>query len=292
MTTLKTEPKKKSDFWVRTGTGLIMGAVVIGSIIGSQYSFAALMAVVMLLSVREFYNITAPTRTTNKATPYYLPLILLLAVALYVSTYFYANGLISGQYLLVVPAMLLLFFMLELFADSKDAFYNISLNVVSLVYLAFPFMLVQFLVLGANGYSWRPMMAVLLLVWANDISAYLVGRQIGKTKLLSRISPGKTIEGSAGGVVGCALIAVGLYYLIPVEGWEIMDWVVIAILTSTFATVGDLIESMLKRNLGIKDSGTLLPGHGGVLDRFDAFFFTVPFVVAYLALRGLLVIGY
>jgi phosphatidate cytidylyltransferase len=291
MTTLKTEPKKKSDFWVRTGTGLIMGAVVIGSIIGSQYSFAALMAVVMLLSVREFYNITAPTRTTNKATPYYLPLILLLGATLYVGAYLYANGFIGGHYLLMVPAMLLLFFVLELFADSKDAFYNISLNVVSLVYLAFPFMLVQFLVLGAYGYSWRPMMAVLLLIWANDISAYLVGRQIGKTKLLSRISPGKTIEGSAGGVVGCALIAVGLYYLMPVEGWEIMDWVVIAILTSTFATVGDLIESMLKRNLGIKDSGTLLPGHGGVLDRFDAFFFTVPFVVAYLAVRGLLVIG-
>jgi phosphatidate cytidylyltransferase len=268
-----------------------MGAVVIGSIIGSQYSFAALMAVVMLLSVREFYNITAPTRTTNKATPYYLPLILLLGATLYVGAYLYANGFIGGHYLLMVPAMLLLFFVLELFADSKDAFYNISLNVVSLVYLAFPFMLVQFLVLGAYGYSWRPMMAVLLLIWANDISAYLVGRQIGKTKLLSRISPGKTIEGSAGGVVGCALIAVGLYYLMPVEGWEIMDWVVIAILTSTFATVGDLIESMLKRNLGIKDSGTLLPGHGGVLDRFDAFFFTVPFVVAYLAVRGLLVIG-
>lgn len=291
MTTAKQEPKKKSDFWVRTATGLTMGAVIIGSIIAHQYSFVVLMAVVMLLSVREFYNITTPMRGPNRVTPYYLPLTLLFAAALYIGAYLFANGVISGHYLLALPAMLLLYFTLELFADSKDAFVSISLNVVTLVYLVFPFMLVQFLVLGTNGYSWRPMMAVLFLIWANDISAYMVGRQIGKTKLLPRISPGKTIEGSAGGVLGCALIAVGLYYLMPVEGWEIMDWVVIAVLTSTFATIGDLVESMLKRNLGIKDSGNLLPGHGGMLDRFDAFYFTVPFVVAYLALRGLLVIG-
>lgn len=268
-----------------------MGAVIIGSIVAHQYSFVVLMAVVMLLSVREFYNITLPMRTPNRVSSLYLPIILLFAAALYAGAYLYANGVISGHYLLVVPALMFLYFTLEVFADSKDAFNNISLNVVSLTYLVFPFMLVQFLVLGTEGYSWRPMMAVLFLIWANDVSAYMVGRQIGKTKLLPRISPGKTIEGSAGGVVGCALIAVGLYYLMPVEGWQIVDWVVIAVLTSTFATIGDLVESMLKRNLGIKDSGTLLPGHGGMLDRFDAFYFTVPFVVAYLALRGLLVIG-
>ncbi len=291
MTTAKQEPKKKSDFWVRTATGLTMGAVIIGSIIASQYSFVVLMAVVMLLSVREFYTITTPMRSPNRVTPFYLPLTFLFAGTLYAGAYLYANGIIDGHYLLALPAMLLLYFTLEIFADSKDAFQNISLNIVTLAYLVFPFMLVQFLVLGTEGYSWRPMMAVLFLIWANDISAYMVGRQIGKTKLLPRISPGKTIEGSAGGVVGCALIAVGLYYLMPVEGWEIMDWVIIAVLTSTFATIGDLVESMLKRNLGIKDSGTLLPGHGGMLDRFDAFYFTVPFVVAYLALRGLLFVG-
>lgn len=291
MTTAKQEPKKKSDLWVRTATGLVFGTVVVGSIIAHQYSFVVLMAVVMLLSVREFFHITLSMRTPNRVTAYYLPLTLLFAGLLYAGAYLFANGFISGQYLLVVPAILFLYFTLEIFADSKDAFQNISLNVVSLAYLVFPFMLVQFLVLGIDGYSWRPMMAVLLLTWANDISAYMVGRQIGKTKLLPRISPGKTIEGSAGGVVGCALVAVGLYYLMPVEGWQIIDWVIIAIITSTFATTGDLVESMLKRNLGIKDSGTLLPGHGGMLDRFDAFYFTVPFVVAYLALRGLLVIG-
>lgn len=291
MTIAKQELKKKSDFWVRTATGLTMGAVIIGSIVAHQYSFVVLMAVVMLLSVREFYNITLPMRSPNRVTAYYLPLTLLFAALLYAGAYLFANGFISGHYLLVVPAMLFLYFTLEIFADSKDAFQNISLNVVSLAYLVFPFMLVQFLVLGTDGYSWKPMMAVLFLIWANDISAYMVGRQIGKTKLLPRISPGKTIEGSAGGVLGCSLIAVGLYYLMPVEGWQIIDWVVIAVLTSTFATIGDLVESMLKRNLGIKDSGTLLPGHGGMLDRFDAFYFTVPFVVAYLALRGLLVIG-
>jgi len=287
MATANPEPKKKSDLGIRTVTGLTFGAVVIACIVLHLYSFAVLMGVVMLLSVREFYNITLPTRTTNRVSAYYLPLLLLVGAMLYGGAFLHAQGYIAGTLVLLVPLLLFVFFVVELFADSKDAFHNIALNLVTLCYLVFPFMLVQYLVLGADGYNWRPMLGVLFLIWANDVFAYLVGRTIGKTKLLPRISPGKTIEGNLGGVVGCVGTAVGFFYLFPVEGWLIWDWMAIAVLTSTFATVGDLVESMLKRNLGIKDSGTLLPGHGGVLDRFDAFYFTVPFVVGYLVLRGL-----
>lgn len=284
----KPEQKKKSDLGIRTVTGLTFGAVVIGCIVFHQYTFAALMGLVMLLSVKEFFTITLPTRKHNRVKSYYLPLLFVVSALMYAGAFLQANAYISGHLVLLVPALFFLFFVLELFADSKDAFHNISLNIVTLCYLVLPFMLVQYLVLGAEGYTWRPMMSVLFLIWANDSCAYLVGRKIGKTKLLPRISPGKTIEGSLGGVAGCAATAIGLYYLLPIEGWLLYDWVAIAILTSIFATVGDLVESMLKRNLNIKDSGTLLPGHGGILDRFDAFYFTIPAVVAYLALRGLL----
>lgn len=289
MATANPEPKKKSDLGIRTVTGLTFGAVVIACIVLHQYSFAALMGVTMLLSVREFYNITLPTRTPNRVTAYYLPLLLSASIVMYVEAFMLAQGYSKGSLLLLMPLLFFVFFVLEVFADSKDAFRNIALNIVTLCYLVFPFMLVQYLVLDASGgYNWRPMLGVLFLIWANDVFAYLVGRKLGKTKLLPRISPGKTIEGSLGGVVGCVLTAVGFFYLFPVEGWLIWDWMAIAIITSIFATLGDLVESMLKRNLGIKDSGTLLPGHGGVLDRFDAFYFTVPFVVGYLVLRGLI----
>lgn len=281
-------PKKKSDLGIRTVTGLTFGAVVIGSIVWHHYSFVALMAIIMLLSIREFYKITLPARDYNRVSKFYLPFTMAAAIFLYVDAFLQANGYWPGTYVFVLPAVFFLCFAFEIFSDSKDAFRNIALNVLSVVYLVFPFMLLQFLVLGPGGYTWRPLLGVMFLIWANDVFAYLVGRKIGKTKLLPRISPGKTIEGSAGGVVGCISVAIGLYYLMPIDGWQLYDWVAIAVLASIFATVGDLVESMLKRNLGIKDSGTILPGHGGILDRFDAFYFTIPFVVAYLALRSLL----
>ncbi|MEO0775984.1 MAG: phosphatidate cytidylyltransferase, partial [Bacteroidota bacterium] len=123
---------------------------------------------------------------------------------------------------------------------------------------------------------------LLLLTWSNDTAAYLVGSRIGKTPLFPRISPKKTWEGSLGGVVITFLIA----FLI--SQWfrehSTKQWLVLAGIVAIFGSTGDLVESMLKRSENIKDSGNLLPGHGGVLDRFDAFIFLLPFATAYLLL--------
>ncbi len=288
----KPEQKKKSDLGIRTATGLTFGSVMVAGIVLHLYTFLALMGIVMLLSLREFYAITAKERGRSKVSNWYLPMALLVATGIYLTAFADSYGYLEAyeigiNFNLLLPAIFLLFFVVELFSESKDAFRNIGHHMLAFVYLVFPFALLIYLTHGAEGYNWRPLLAVILLIWANDSSAYLVGRKLGKTKLMPRISPGKTIEGSLGGVVGCAIAAVLLYYIIPVGGWELYDWVVVAVLASTFATFGDLVESMLKRNLGIKDSGTLLPGHGGIMDRFDAFYFTIPVVVAYLALRGL-----
>ncbi len=275
---------------MRTVTGLLFGGVMVGGIVAHLYSFTLLMAVVMVLSLREFYAITAHQRADSKVARWYLPLIVLASLAVYAAAFAdsYFPAMVDGiRFTLLLPALFFVFFSLELFSQSKDTFRNIGHHITAFAYLVLPFTLLMYLTNTGGEYTWRPVLAIILLIWANDSCAYLVGRQLGKTKLIPRISPGKTIEGNAGGAVGCAAAAIGLYYLIPVPGWQIYDWVVVAILTSIFATVGDLVESMLKRNLGIKDTGTLLPGHGGILDRFDAFYFTVPFVVAYLALRGL-----
>ena len=121
---------------------------------------------------------------------------------------------------------------------------------------------------------------LLLLTWANDTGAYLIGSQIGRTKLFPRISPKKTWEGSLGGV----LVAFMTAYLLSLffKDLVLKDWLILAFLVSIFGSIGDLVESMLKRSLKIKDSGNLLPGHGGMLDRFDAFLFLLPFAAAYL----------
>jgi phosphatidate cytidylyltransferase len=125
-------------------------------------------------------------------------------------------------------------------------------------------------------------MGFFLLLWTSDTGAYLAGRSFGKTKLFERISPKKTWEGSIGGTILSIAVAYGISKLLGFDDVTTFDWMVIAVLVVIFGTFGDLFESLLKRNLHIKDSGTILPGHGGVLDRFDGLFLAIPAVFFYL----------
>jgi len=122
------------------------------------------------------------------------------------------------------------------------------------------------------------------LLWTNDTGAYLSGRSFGKHKLAPKISPGKTIEGFIGGVI----LALVLAYFMPVITGELTEtrWIVIAFIIAVFSNAGDLVESMLKRSCGVKDSGAILPGHGGILDRFDGILLAVPVILAYLLLSN------
>jgi phosphatidate cytidylyltransferase len=126
------------------------------------------------------------------------------------------------------------------------------------------------------------MLGFLLILWLNDTGAYLIGSWIGKHKLFERISPKKTWEGSMGGAFMALLTSWGMALL--VKGIPLWQWISIGLIIVIFGTLGDLVESMLKRSLGIKDSGTILPGHGGILDRFDALLLAVPFVFVFLAI--------
>jgi phosphatidate cytidylyltransferase len=136
-------------------------------------------------------------------------------------------------------------------------------------------------VILSGPFHYGVVLGFLVILWLNDTGAYFVGSLIGKHKLFERISPGKTWEGSAGGAVFALLTAWGLSFIF--KQLDALQWIFLAILIVISGTLGDLVESMLKRSLGIKDSGTILPGHGGLLDRFDAVFLSAPFVFVYLA---------
>ena len=126
------------------------------------------------------------------------------------------------------------------------------------------------------------MLGIILLIWASDVAAYLVGSFIGKNKLFERISPGKTWEGSVGALIiniGCAFLVANWFPELALK-----HWIVISVLVSIFGTIGDLVESMFKRQAGVKDSGKIMPGHGGILDRFDSLLFVSPFIYAYLTI--------
>jgi len=150
--------------------------------------------------------------------------------------------------------------------------YYIIVSVVSMFYMGF-----------MNGnFGSNELILFFILIWTNDTFAYLVGRAIGKTKLFERISPKKTIEGSVGGLVFTLIAGYVLSQYVIVSSIGGVDWVIISFLIVIFGSLGDLVESMLKRSVGVKDSGKILPGHGGILDRFDAAFFAAPFILFYL----------
>lgn len=123
------------------------------------------------------------------------------------------------------------------------------------------------------------LIAIFVLVWANDVFAYLSGTYLGKHKLFPSVSPKKTWEGTLGGLLFTLLFAALVFYI--TKELNLRDWLLLAIMVSVLSTIGDLAESLLKRNSGVKDSGTLIPGHGGILDRFDAALFVTPFVFLY-----------
>jgi len=145
-----------------------------------------------------------------------------------------------------------------------------------LIYVAVPFAILNFLCVYKGNYTYQLLIPIFILIWANDTFAYLTGITIGRTKFFESISPKKTWEGTIGGIIFTMVFGYFLnHYFTILTGKQ---WMLIAMVVSFFGIIGDLVESMLKRNLGIKDSGFFLPGHGGFLDRFDSFIFAVPFV--------------
>jgi phosphatidate cytidylyltransferase len=185
------------------------------------------------------------------------------------------------QRLVILALLPLILLISEMFLGSEDSFRGVSLIVFGLIYIAMPFAALQFIYCHDDR-TIHPhlVMGMLLLVWANDSFAYLIGSRIGKTPLLPRVSPKKTWEGSLGGVLFTFLTG-GILYLCFGE-LSIGNWMMLALIVATFGSLGDLVESMLKRSVGVKDSGNIMPGHGGMLDRFDAFMFMLPFAAAYL----------
>ena len=183
--------------------------------------------------------------------------------------------------LFTMTTVLLLIREIFLWPKHSKPFANVATTIVGLLYVSVPMTALIPLAFMPGGYNYRRIFALLFLVWASDIGAYAVGRAIGKHKLAPSISPGKTWEGWAGGFVLTLLVGWASGIMLP--DMPLTHRLVAAGVVAIFAPLGDLVESMLKRSVGVKDSGSLLPGHGGLLDRFDAFLLVLP-VLALLQL--------
>jgi phosphatidate cytidylyltransferase len=172
-------------------------------------------------------------------------------------------------------------FFIKLFKrkDPKP-FENLGYTFLGLIYVALPFALVNELAIERHHYKPLLMLGILIILWVNDSGAYFVGTILGKRKLFERISPKKTWEGFFGGAICSLLVAlVFAKYYTPLDWWK---WLVIAGIIVVTGTLGDLVESLFKRSIAIKDSGSVIPGHGGFLDRFDGLLLSMPFILTFL----------
>jgi phosphatidate cytidylyltransferase len=283
-----------STLQTRALTGFAFAGIMAVGIFSSFYSFLGLFMVITGLSLWEFFGLALPEEAHKNIRKVYGTTAGLFVLGSFFldKAILYSNTSQHFSWLAIIPIIAFFFifalFIVELFLASAQPFQNIGLVFLGLVYIVLPYCLLAGVVCKVSMQSYRMeyhpalVFGLLLLVWASDSFAYLIGSRIGKTKLFPRISPGKTWEGSGGGVLGAMIAAVLLNYVFPNE-LPLQTWLGLAVLAVIFGTLGDLIESMLKRSLNVKDSGSLMPGHGGMLDRFDAFMFFVPWAVLFLS---------
>lgn len=268
----------------RGGTAVVFVAVMLAGLYGGKFAFIALFTLVTALCLWEYFGLTMPKETAKDTSRKIIGLVLgmipfALASATQLGYLTWTNQSILLAVLLYFSAIFLVF-IFELFANSKLPYTNLGLLFLGIIYIGIPFAALDIIAIHEGQYFPNTVLGLLLLTWANDTGAYLLGSQIGKTPLFPRISPKKTWEGTLSGVFVTFLVAWLLSYLFKEQ--SLLQWEVLALIVVIFGSIGDLVESMLKRSLNIKDSGTFLPGHGGFLDRFDAFIFLIPFAAAYL----------
>jgi phosphatidate cytidylyltransferase len=259
-------------FWLHPVSFFLTGLIIL---VGTQY---------------EYYLMIRNTGVRPQLIPG-----ILTGIAAYVISTLIASGIISKNcYLFLIPVVLLLM-VVELYRKQDKPFDSLAQTFFSVLYTAVPCSMFPFSAFSRSGlntliphgsiiFSPGIIIGFFILIWANDTGAYLTGISFGHHKLMERISPKKTWEGFIGGIIAASLAA---WFL---SGWlgvvDNIHWVIIAFIVSVAGTYGDLVESMLKRSTGVKDSGTIMPGHGGFLDRFDSAIVSFPLVYLFISLFG------
>lgn len=258
-------------------TGIVLTGLIIGTLLSGFYYFSLLFLFISLVGLYEFYRMAAPK---VKKRDYFSSMF--GGAAIYVLCALTAAEILPIEWLELLIPICAWFFLVELYKNREKPFENVGLTVLGLVYITLPFSLLNYIAFLPFGYyNYELVLSIFMFLWVSDSGAYVVGRLIGRSKLFERISPNKTIEGSLGGIFSALAMAwFGIRHMFDTLNG--IDWLIVAAIVSVSGIYGDLIESLLKRSFGRKDSGSLLPGHGGVLDRFDSLILSAPMVYAYI----------
>lgn len=281
-----------TNFHARTITGLSLVFVLLAAIYFSGWFFALIFFLITVLGLWEFYGLVS----VNNASPQKIAGTIsgALMFLIYLVLTFIPDLFFTGKQMFLLPYLLPLplFFLLlifEIYRKKELPLINTSLTLMGIIYVAVPLtLLLNFAKPGAIRFLGMPVILVgyFAFTWIYDTSAYIFGKSFGKHKFFERISPKKTWEGTISGAVTTLVLAIVLsVYIIDIKT---IDWIFLAVTVIIFGTFGDLVESLFKRSLNIKDSGKILPGHGGILDRFDTMLISAPFVFLYFFLRNLI----
>lgn len=272
----------KNNFIQRTITGALFVAILVGCILYDPLSFGALFVLISALTVREFGHLLNETQGVgiNKT-------ITMLGGA-YLFLSFMGFCIDAADSKIFIPYLVLLLYLMisELYLKKEYPILNWAYSMMSQLYIALPFALLNVLAFqndpNTHSVSYNPILplSIFIFIWLNDSGAYCVGSLFGKHRLFERISPKKSWEGSIGGGILAIAASFGMAHFFPFM--SMVEWAGLALVVIVFGTWGDLTESLLKRQLKIKDSGNILPGHGGLLDRFDSALMAIPAAVIYL----------
>jgi phosphatidate cytidylyltransferase len=274
--------KKYNNLTQRLITAIIGAAAIIFCIVYGEWTYFILFFAICLLTLLEFYALTGldgmlPQKTFGTIS----------GMIIFSLSFFIERGDISYRYYFLIFPMVSCVYMIKLYKKfERKPFTNIAFTFLGLFYVAVPFALLNIAAFEKGIYNFQIMFGCLFILWASDTGAYFAGTLFGKRKLFERISPKKSWEGFAGGAILALAFAYGLPYFFEWIG--VMSfltpvyWMIIGAIIIIGGTFGDLVESLLKRSIEIKDSGDSLPGHGGFLDRFDGLLISAPFIVAFL----------
>ena len=284
---------KYSNLTQRIITGLLGSGAIIYGLAVSEWAYFAIFFIICFFSLREFYKLSAfdgllPLKTLG----------IIIGMIIFCLSFFIERQDIDSKYYFIIFPLMALVYMIKLYKKGEHKpFTNIAFTFLGIFYIAVPISLLNHVVFNegryvdftnfvtSNTYNFQVILGILLILWATDTGAYFAGTFLGKHKLFERISPKKTWEGFVGGAVLAGIIAFVFNLILASYNKQFLtpiDWIVITIIIVVGGTFGDLVESLLKRSIEIKDSGSSIPGHGGFLDRFDGLFISAPFVVAYL----------
>jgi len=277
-----TTPSKFSNLSQRLITALFGAACIVFSIMFSEWTYFLVFFIICLFTLLEFYKLAGldgmiPQKTFGT----------ICGVLIYCLSFFIERGDVSYRYYFLIFPVLSCVYMIKLYKKTeRKPFTNIAYTFLGIFYVATPIALLNIATFENQVYDYQIIFGSLFILWASDTGAYFAGSLFGKRKLFERISPKKSWEGFAGGAMLAFAFAYGLPYFFSAIGHEptihSWQWMVIGLIIIVGGTFGDLVESLLKRSIEIKDSGDSLPGHGGFLDRFDGLLISAPFIVAFL----------